>query len=606
MITPRIALAKTIPQLFQYQIEESGAKTAYEYEDDGDWKSVTWDEYGEQVRLFSMGLKSMGVEPGTRVAIWGNTSHQWTIADLGIMALGGSSVGIYQTCTSEQAGYIISNSDSRIVICDNRDRLEQAMSMRETTPQVEFYVVWKDAGDLPDQVFAYDTILEMGNAYCEEHSDAYQTSVDGVEPDTTATVIYTSGTTGPAKGAMLSHRNCIFCSEAAYDRMTNIHDDSAVAFLPLSHVAEHVVGLIGRIYAGTTAYFLEDMHRFPEVVRLKKPTLIGGVPRLFEKAHTSIMSRVDASSPGKQKLFAWAVQVGADTAAHTLMNRPVPIFLRLKHVVADRLVLAKVRGALGGRVRTVICGAAPIAMEITQFFNAIGIQFFEVYGMTESSGISHMNSVGQFKLDTVGTVVKGFDCEIAGDGEILVRGDGVFQGYLNDPEATAEAVDAEGWLHTGDIGEIDDEGFLRITDRKKNLLVTAGGKNIAPANIEMLITREPLISQVVVIGDRRNFLSALITVSAEAIAALRATEEFSSHSHEEMVESDHVKRIVDASVEKANGELARYENIRKYTILAQEFSIEGDELTPTMKIKRAVVIENYGSTIEEFYSEGSA
>ena len=606
MITPRITAAKTVGELFLTRIEESGSQDAYEFEVNGQWQATTWDEYGALVSAFTMGLRSLGVEPGTRAAIWGNTTPQWTVADLGIISLGGCSAGIYQTCTAEQAAYIIADSGARIVICDTPERLDHALSVRNETPDVRMYILWNGAA--PDDTFVhtYDDILDRGRKYETENPQEYRQLVDQLTPDTTAVLVYTSGTTGPPKGAMLSHRNCLFCSEAVYDRMEEDTERSSVAFLPLSHVAEHVVSFIGRLYGGTKAYFIEDMLRFSEVAQLKRPTLVGGVPRLFEKAYGAIIGRINAAPAGKQKLFAWALGVGIEASKYRMADKPIPLAIAIRFAVADKLVLSKVRAALGGRVDTIVCGAAPISSDIVQFFNGINIPFYEVYGMTESSGISHMNSKGRYKINTVGTVVKGFECRIAEDGEILIRGDGVFQGYLNRPEATAETIDAEGWLYTGDIGEVDAEGFLKITDRKKNLLITAGGKNVAPANIEILITREPLISQVVVIGDRRRFLSALITISTEGIANLQQSEAFAGKSAQEVIESEHIRSVVAKSVAAVNEELARYENIRKFEILPAEFTVESGELTPTMKIMRRVVLENYASIVEEFYADEEA
>jgi long-chain acyl-CoA synthetase len=348
---------------------------------------------------------------------------------------------------------------------------------------------------------------------------------------------------------------------------------------------------------------MPDMTRFAEVAKLKQPTTLGAVPRLYEKIYAAIHEKVKSAPKKRAALFHWAIRVGHEAAQYRMLSLPVPKSKAAKLRIADRLVLSKLRDLLGGRVEFMICGAAPISREIVEFWNAVGIPFYEVYGMTESTGISHMNYPGKYKAGTVGTVLPNYECQIAPDGEILVRGDGVFQGYLNMPEATAEAIDADGWLHTGDIGEVDDEGFLRITDRKKNLIVTAGGKNVAPSNIELLVTREPIISQVVVVGDRRRFLTALITISGEEIDKMRDAGQFDGHSLEEIVGSDTVRARVEAAVDRANSELARYENIRKYHVLEREFSIETGEMTPTMKLKRKVIEQNHAYIIEGFYEE---
>lgn len=602
MISEYTSASETVIELFKRRIEESGDKIAYEQEENGRWVGTTWSEYGELVEAFALGVKAMGIDPGAKAGIWGDTMYQWTVADLGMMANAGCSAGIYQTNTPEQAAYILTDTAAQIVIVDTPDRLAQAKSVRAETPDVRKYVIWNGPSDGGDDTLTFDEVLELGRAYAKEHPGAYDELVKAVTPETTAVIIYTSGTTGPPKGAMLSHKNCLFNARAVYDRFEHFDDQSAVSFLPLSHVAEHVVGFIGRLWGGTCAYFLPDMLQFAKVAAAKGPTQIGGVPRVYEKAHAAIMAKVATAPPVRQKLFHWSVGVGHEAAQYRMHNKPIPPLTNLKFAIADKLVLSKIRGALGGKARMAVCGAAPIAAEIVEFFNAINIPFYEVYGMTETSGISHINSKGHYKINTVGTVVKGFECMIADDGEILVRGDGVFQGYLNRPDATAETVDSEGWLHTGDIGEVDAEGFLRITDRKKNLLITAGGKNVAPANIEVLITRESLVSQVVVIGDRRKFLSALITVSEEGLQGLLEKDEFSGKSIDELRDSDHVRKRVDEAVQRANSELARYENIRKYEILPAEFSIESGELTPTLKIKRREVFANYESIIEGFYA----
>ncbi|MFP6581187.1 MAG: long-chain fatty acid--CoA ligase [Candidatus Hydrogenedentota bacterium] len=603
MITEYITDAKTVSDLFRRRIAESGSEVAYEQEVDGHWIPKTWDEYGEEVKAFALGLRALGVESGSRAAIWGDTMAQWTIADLGVMVNRGCTAGIYQTCTEEQAAYIISDTAATVVITDTADRLAKAKSVRDETPSVKIYILWRDETDGAQDTYTFDAVCEMGREAAQKDPAVYDALVDAVEPEDTAVLVYTSGTTGPPKGAMLSHTNCLFCSRAVYDRLESIPDQSAVSFLPLSHVAEHVVGFIGRLFGGTKAYFLDDMFRFAEVAQAKGPTLIGGVPRIYEKAHAAILGRVESAPPARQKIFHWAIGVGHEAAQYRMADESIPVVIALKFKIADALVLTKIRAALGGKANVIVCGAAPIAQEIVIFFNAINIPFYEVYGMTESSGISHMNGKRDYKLNTVGMVVKGFECVIAEDGEILVRGDGVFQGYLNQPEATAETIDEDGWLHTGDIGEVDADGFLRITDRKKNLLITAGGKNVAPSNIELLITREPIISQVVVIGDRRRFLSALITLSTEGLEELRESDEFSGMSVDEIRETESIQSRIEDSVNQANSELARYENIRKYEILPEEFTIESGELTPTMKIKRRVVFENYDSVIEGFYAE---
>ena len=602
MISQNIAHAATISEVFLHRVQESADKIAYEHEVGGAWQPVSWRDYGDAVKYAALGLQSLGFQPGDRMAIWGDTMPQWTVLDLGAMALGGCTAGVYQTCTPDQVAYIINDSGAKIVAVDNVQSLQKALSVKHKTPSVRCYITWGGGEDEPADIYSYEAILACGEEHARAHPGAYEDAVASVTPDSTAVLVYTSGTTGPPKGAMLSHKNCLFCCRAVHERLDLNGETANVSFLPLSHVAERVVGFFNRLYSGGVAYFMPDIARFTEVAQAKGPTILGGVPRLFEKAYTAIMEKTENGSPLNKTLFDWAVASGGAVAVHRLSGQTVPARLAAVHAIADRLVLSKIRSALGGRVQFIVCGAAPIAREIVDFFNAVGLPFLEVYGMTECAGISHMNSFEKYRAGTVGTVVPGLECKLAEDGEIHVRGDGVFQGYLNQPEATAEAIDEEGWLHTGDIGEIDEDGFLRITDRKKNLLITAGGKNVAPSNVEMLINREPLISQVLVIGDRRRFLSALITLSTEGLEALQQTEEYAGMSLREIIASEAITRRVRDAVDRANAELARYENVRSYKILDREFSIERGEMTPTMKLKRGVIEEKFSDLIESFYS----
>jgi long-chain acyl-CoA synthetase len=604
MVSDSVRQSKTISEVFLKRVVESADKVAYEIESGERWIPTTWPEYGEQVKYAALGLLSIGIQRGERIAVWGETTPEWTILDLAVMSLGGCTAGIYQTNTPDQAAYIINDSAAVLIAVDHRGRIDSARAILPKTPSVRHLLTWGPAeAHAGDDAITFEGLISRGKAYAVDHPTAYEDSVAALTPDTTAVLVYTSGTTGPPKGARLSHRNCLFCCRGCHERLDLGGDSSNVAFLPLSHVAEHVVGFLNRIYSGGKAYFLLDMTRFAEVAKLKGPSVMGAVPRVYEKIYAAIQEKVKNVPPKKAALFRWALRVGSEAAAYRMQGQPIPVRVAAKLKIADRLVLSKLRAVLGGNVKFMICGAAPISKDIIDFWNSVGIPFYEVYGMTESTGISHINYRGNYKAGTVGTPMPGYECRIAPDGEILVRGEGVFQGYLNMPEATAEAIDAEGWLHTGDIGEMDADGFLRITDRKKNLIVTAGGKNVAPANIELLITREPLISQVIVIGDRRRFLSALITLSAEHLVALQANGTYNGLSAAEIAASDAVRERVQAAIDRANVELARYENIRKYEILEREFSIDSGEMTPTLKLKRKVIETNHAHIIEAFYEE---
>lgn len=584
--------AKTVSEIFSSRVKASPHRPAYEYEHNGIWVKVTYGEYGRAVKDVALGLLALGIEPGSRISVWGDTVPEWTIIDLAIMAIGGATAGIYQTNTPEQGAYIINDSNSKLVVVDGPERLEKALAVRDSTPQVKAYITWGGGADEANSVYSFESLIERGRAYAKDHEDAYEEHIEKVTPDMTAVIIYTSGTTGPPKGAALSHANCAFTARLVAESLDMSENDSSMAFLPMSHVAEHVVSFFTRLYIGSVGYFSPDVTKIAEAVKIKSPTLFNGVPRVFEKVYVAVMGQLENASPVKRRLFHWALKQGDQVAELTIGNdQPVPPTLALSHKLADKLVLSKVRDALGGKVRLIGCGAAPIDIKVINFFNAIGIPFMEVYGMTESSGISHMNLLGpgHYRPGTVGRIVNESECRIADDGEILIKGPGIFQGYLNKEEATREAIDDDGWLYTGDIGVVDADGFLRITDRKKNLIITAGGKNVAPSNIELLISRETLVSQAVVIGDRRSYLVALITLSAEEMEKSGVTRE-------------EALTRVEASVKQANEELARYEQIKYYKVLDREFTIEDGEMTPTMKLKRNVVIEAHAETIEEMYS----
>ncbi|MBI2423009.1 MAG: long-chain fatty acid--CoA ligase [Candidatus Hydrogenedentes bacterium] len=590
MSRPGLRNSKTIAELFYQRVQATPECIAYEYQVGETWNAVTQQGYGDSVARAAAGFRALGLKPGDRVAMWGDTMPEWTILDLGALTAGGCIAGIYQTNTPEQAAFIMSDCQAKVLCVDTVERLELALAIRKDTPSVTQYILWSDEPYGHDDVVSMTRVLEMGKAALESGAASWKALVDAVSPDMFAVLVYTSGTTGNPKGVILSHENCVYNCRSIMEGQDFVEGvDSTIAFLPMSHVAEHTCNFFGRIYAGITAYFCPDMLKVGAVMKEKSPTMFVGVPRVYEKIHRRILSAVDQAPPNKQRLFHWALSAGRQMADFNAKKvNPGPMF-RLQHSVADRLVLSKIRAQLGGKIRVLTSGAAPIDVEIIHFFRSLGIAFIEVYGLSECGGVSHANRAEAFKVGTVGRVVDGMECKIAPDGEVLLRSKSVFQGYLNCPDATGEAKDGEGWLHTGDIGEVDEEGYLRITDRKKNLLITAGGKNVAPANIEILIKREPLVSQVVVLGDAKPYLVALITLAAEIVEA-------------EGLSDTAIDRRIAQAVEEANKHLARYEQIKRYRVLDREFSIETGEMTPTMKIKRNVVVQNHKPIVDALYN----
>jgi long-chain acyl-CoA synthetase len=589
-INPRISRARNVAELFLGRVEVSPDLVAYEYQDAQDeWHAVTYREYARLVRQAALGLQRFGIQKDSCVAIWGDTMPEWTILDLGTVSLGAHVAGIYQTSTAEQAAYIINDSGATVLCADTYERIESILPMRDQIPRVAKFIVW--SGDAPENdpnITTLARLLEQGAQADAENPAQYEEMLQRIDPETYAILVYTSGTTGPPKGVVLTNDNCVKVAINAVEHADFFgEEDSTVAYLPMSHVAEYM-SFLTRMICGVKAVFCPNFAKVAETLRTKQPTVLVGVPRVYEKVHQKIMGAVESAPPVRRKLFAWAYDVGVQVVRLKEAKQPIPSYLAVQHKLADRLVHSKVRAQLGGKVRMMITAAAPIDPRIVEFFMAFGMTMLEAYGLSETSGASHINTPDDFRLGTVGKPIKGTEQRIAEDGEILIRSAAVFRGYLNKPEATAEVLASDGWFHTGDIGEIDEDGFLRITDRKKNLLITAGGKNVAPANIETLLKREPLVSQALVVGDRQPFLTALITLNPDAKQGLSDEE---------------IQRRLDALVDETNTQIPRYEQIKKYRIVPREFSIEEEEMTPTMKLKRRVILENWGHLVEEMYSE---
>jgi long-chain acyl-CoA synthetase len=588
-IHSKLRNATSIPELFFARVSLSPKVIAYEYESEGEWRAVDYATFGKQVKQASLGIRDFGVQKGDCVAIWGDTMPEWTVLDLATLTLGAHVAGIYQTSTPEQSAYIINDSRAKVLCCDTYERLQSILAIRDKIPTVKKFIVW--SGDCPSDdahVTSMQHLYRTGEQGLAAEPDSIEKLIALIEPETYANLVYTSGTTGKPKGVVLTQGNCVSVVINMLDTGLVEEGDTTIAYLPLSHVAEYM-SFLTRLLMGMTAYFQPDFAKLGDAIRAKKPTVIVGVPRVYEKVYQRIMANVNSAPPTRQRLFNWARRVGTEVTRLKQEGKSVPLDLALQHAVADRLVCAKVRAQLGGRIQRMITAAAPCDPEIIEFFHAFGIPLLEAYGLSETSGASHANRPYKFKIGTVGLPIDGTEQRIAEDGEILMRSPAVFNGYLNQPEATAEVLDADGWFHTGDIGEIDEEGFLRITDRKKNLLITAGGKNVAPAGIETLINRDPLVSQVVVLGDRKPYLVALITANQEIVSHQGLTDE-------------QIHARITATIEKANKELAKYEQVKSFRIIPREFSIEDGEMTPTMKLKRNVIIEHWREQLDDMYA----
>lgn len=595
---------KTINERFAARINATPDSPAFWTKREGAWTATSWREFGRLSHAFAAGLLEAGHDRGDAIAILGDTREEWQVCDMGGLAIGATVVGVYQTLTTEQAAYVVEHCDATTLIVQDATQLEKMSSARSGLPKVQRIVVWDAEGIEGDpRVISYADLIAKGSELVAADPDRIWKMAFEVTPEDPAITIYTSGTTGPPKGAVLSHKNVAFLIEVLGELLPADEKDASFAFLPMAHVAERVVGAMTRIQVGYGAYFAQSLQTIIADVAETKPTIFGSVPRIFEKAYAKIMAGIEESSGLKKSLARWAVGL-ARTRSRTSPAQGgsgMSPIQSIQYAIADRLVLSKIRAVFGGRVSFFISGAAPIALEILEFFDGCGLQTFEVYGMTESTGLITANTRDHLRLGTVGRPLPRVEVMIAEDGEILCRGDNVFLGYHKDERATAEAIDDDGWLHTGDIGGLDSDGYMRITGRKKEIAITAGGKNISPANIENLIKQSPIISQALVHADRRKFPSALITIDAEAApewAKLNgATTDLAAFKDDPLVVAH-----IEQHLEVVNAQLSPVEQVKRWKILDEDFTVDNGMATPTMKIKRREIEKRYQEDLDAFYA----
>ncbi len=595
----------TIVDRFLNNAEQNAGKPAAWANRDGKWKYINWANYGKKCRQFAGALIELGIEPGRNINIIGNNCPEWVIADVGAMMARCVPVGIYQTSSPGEVAYIAEHSEAPVIVLEDKEQWEKVDKKRDEMPELAHLIMIRDADQVDDDsVVSFDDFLETGN----DHLDAVDERIEAIEVDEVATMIYTSGTTSKPKGVMLTHDNLAFTAGAAQEIVGGMRpDDCMVSYLPLSHIAEQMFTIHLAATFGYPIWYTDDISKVKETIEVARPTVFFGVPRVWEKFKTALENGLAEATGLKAKLVDWARGVGVDGGYQKMQTGELRGGMKIKHGLANKLVFSKLKERLGfDRLRIAISAAAPIGLDVLEFFMSFDITILEIYGQSEDTGPTTANrpQPGQTKLGTVGIPIPDVEVKIADDGEILVKGRNVFKGYYKQPEATAETL-VDGWLHSGDLGEFDDEGFLRITGRKKEIIITAGGKNIAPAKIEGLLKQIDGISQAVVIGDRRKFLSALLTLDPERGPSLAAERGWPADLEELSTHPDFLE-YVDAEVEAANEELARVATIKKFNVLAQDFTQETDELTPTQKIKRRVIEEKYADQIEGMYSGGKA
>jgi len=586
--------SQTIADLLPKAADLYGAKVAIRYKEGEQWISKTFEEVREIVRPLAFGLVTLGVEKGDRVSILGNTRPEWTYFDYAALSIGATVVPIYQTNSSEECRYVLENSDSKVVVVEDTEQLEKVRAVRDQLPKLEQIVMM--TGSAEDAISMEDLAAKGGGG----DTATWEALYSAVTPQDICTFIYTSGTTGPPKGCIISHGNYRAMLDMVNDVSVIEDEDVAYLYLPLAHSFALLIQF-GTFDLGTTlAYWERDpLKILPNLAELK-PTYFPSVPRIFEKIYTAATSAIEKEGGAKKAIFNWAIKVGEKMREAERAGRKPGFLLQRQYDFADKKVLSKIRGLFGGRIRLAVSGAAPINPEILRFFDAAGVLVLEGWGMTETSTAATISTPDDFKVGTIGKPLPGCEVKIADDGEILVKGPNVFQGYHKNPEATNETI-VDGWLHTGDIGEVDPDGFIKITGRKKDIIITAGGKNITPANLEAEIKQHPLVSQCVVVGDRRPYLVALVTLDPEE-AVKYAQENNLPEDPAQMAANPDVKAAIEAHVEKINQNFARVEQVKKISILPEDLSQESGELTPTLKVKRAFVAQKHEDAIEQLYA----
>lgn len=587
---------RSLFELFDHVSDRQAHEPAYRVKRDGRWVDVSRAENRERVTDLARGLLASGLETGERVGVLSQTRLEWMQADCAVVLIGSATVGIYPSNLAEDCAYIIDHAELRFLFVEDEGQRDKIRTVRAELPRLETVIVFEGEADPSRGEITLDELISRASGVSPERIRDLGAALS---EDDLAAVVYTSGTTGTPKGVMLTHGNLLFTTWSAGECMAIREGHTTLVFLPLAHVyARMIVWLCLR--KGIVVAFAESIPKVADNLREVRPDFITSVPRVFEKIHERILAGVDQAPALRRRVFAWALDVGSRASRSEQNDEPVSGWLRLQRSVAESLVFSKIQDAFGGRMIFAISGAAPLNPEIARFFHACGVLILEGIGMTENTSFSNVNRIADNKFGTVGPCGPGIEMRTADDGEVLYRGANVMAGYLKDAAATAETIRDGGWLHTGDIGEIDADGFLRITDRKKDLIVTAGGKNVAPQRIERTLRASKYLSQVVAYGDKRKFISALVTLEREHVEAWAAERGVSG----DPTEDPRVQELVHAEIERGNERLASFETVKKFRILPRDLSIEEGELTPTLKVKRKVVYEKFAALLNEMYGEG--
>jgi long-chain acyl-CoA synthetase len=590
---------QSLYELFQGVSTTSSNRPAYRFKKGGSWVEMTWAETREATNGVSRSLLALGMKKGERVCILSRTRLEWMLCDLGIVCAGGVTVGIYPSNLAADCAYIADHAEAELIFVEDRSQLDKILETREKLPRLRRIVIFDGPGSAEQGVLSWDEFVAEGGRVDDAERERRGKEL---RPDDLATFVYTSGTTGVPKGAMISHGNLIFTTWSAGRCLYLEPEFCTLMFLPLAHVFARLITYCCVRNALLVA-FAEDISTVPQNLKEIRPHFIASVPRVYEKVYNKVLAGAEQAGGIKLKLFHFAIETGHAVSRLEQARKPIPLGLRLRRAVADRLVLHKIRDALGGRLVWAVSGSAPLNPTIAEFFHACGVLILEGIGMTENTSFTNVNRIDDNKFGTVGQVGPGIEQRIAADGEVLYRGPNVMVGYFKDPEGTAEAIDKEGWLHTGDIGETDPDGFLKITDRKKDLIITAGGKNVAPQRIERILRLSQYIGQAVAYGDKRKYLTALITLDPDMIRQWAKDHGLDGMEPAALAERPEVRELIAGEVAQANKQLASFETIKRFHILPRDFSIEEGEMTPTLKIKRKVVVQRFQKELNALYSE---
>ncbi|MCI4676241.1 AMP-dependent synthetase/ligase [Candidatus Mycolicibacterium alkanivorans] len=593
--------APSVPRMFFDRVAATPNAEAFRYPDNGGWTSVTWQQVGDRAELIAAGLVSLGINPEDRVALASATRYEWVVVDFGVLSAGAATTTVYPTTNAEDVAFIVANSGSRVVVAEDQTQVDKLVQHRAELPTVEKVVIIDGTGD-GGWVITLEELERLGQQLLADQPTAVTERVDAIQPEQLATLIYTSGTTGKPKGVRLTHQAWTYTA-AALDSLGVLTDkDLNYLWLPLAHSFGKVM-LALPLVIGFPTVIDGRVDKIVENLAIIRPTIVGAVPRIFEKVHGRITEMIAEEGGIKKRLFDWAIDVGLQVSRAKQAGHRVGPLLAVQHKLADRLVFSTIRQRFGGRLRFFISGSAALDRDVAQWFDAVGVVVLEGYGLTETSAASSLNRPHAYRFGTVGWTFPDTEVKIADDGEVLLKGPGVMSGYHDLPEATAEAIDADGWFHTGDIGELDAEGFLRITDRKKDMFKTSQGKYVAPSAIAATFKGLcPFASEIIVYGESEPYCVALVSLDGEAIREWADRNGLEGKSFSEIARDEKTKELIGGYIDTLNKHLNRWEQVKRFSIIDRELTVEAGDLTPSLKLKRKVVVENFHDNLDKLYA----